>query len=106
MIDRDLAMKARQKGVPGMTRMYGGYHTVTGNYDDLMNWFLNEGVFLRSTFEIVSLEEGKRAFTFSAIVMDDMQTIAIHRARKYWTAMEGVFNKLLDDLPDKKGVTM
>lgn len=98
-MNSSLALMARKKGVPGMTRMYAGYHTTIGTNEDLTNWFLREGVFIEETYSVE-----KKEFTTRAIVMADghvlQTTINTDRER----GLESTLTKLTSGLPDSKKV--
>lgn len=98
-MNNSLALMARKKGVPGMTRMYGGYHTTIGTNENLTHWFLKEGVFIEETYDIE-----KKEFTTRAIVMTNGHVLQTSVNMDRERGLESILTKLTSGLPDSKKV--
>ena len=103
MVGQRLAELARQKGVPGMTRLYAGTHDVKGTYEELTTWFRDEGVFIGVKPNKIG---DKQMYVAKAILLSDGRALAEAQYEGYFHAIHGVCELLLKDLPDKKGIRM
>lgn len=101
LMDDDLAILARQKGVAGATRI-GHYrqHIVKFDYDDILTWFRNEGVFISSFYKVNG--------NYGAISMDmhTREHMYESEGENYHSALNKLITHMLNELPDKPGVKM
>lgn len=99
-MDYELAKKARQVGIPGMTRLHSGYHHIKGTYDGCMEWFREEGVFIS-----VELTDDDR-FICKAMLIQGRQFISEATNERYYGAIHDVVEELVSKLPIDKKIRM
>ena len=90
---------ARSKGVPGMTRLYNGYHKIIGSTGELADWFRNEGVH-------VAINLTDEGYTSTAITLQGKEVIKSFTGDHHGKLLHKTLTALLEDLPDDKKVRM
>lgn len=102
-LEYNLAIKARQKGINGMTRLYFGTHDVKGTYSMLIQWFYKEGVFIN----INLVKQGDLQFVKTdAIVINTDQVLVTTQNQDYYKSLNKTLHQLLNDLPDNTKMRM
>lgn len=104
-MDINLAKKARLKGFPGMTRLYGRRHTILTNYSELETIFRER---MQLHIEIVLLEDDNKIKFYCGAIKDTSNLKVIHTVDNvdYEQVRLQLMNVILDKLPNKKGIKM
>jgi len=98
-LDDHLALEARKRGVPGMTRMYNGYHKITGTYEQLTKFF-------RSNNVVVLIDFLDKIYHFRAVVIDKEETVYTVSTDKYELGVRDILTKLVMEMRVKPKIKM
>ncbi len=82
-----------------MTRMYAGYHTTTGTYEELTDFFRKHNV-------VILIDYIDKTYHFRAVVIDREETIQTVSTDTYELGIHDVLTKLVMEMSIRPKIKM